>query len=176
MLRASGRLTGELAELVPLIDWTPFFQTWEMQGRYPDILEDVDKGEAARSLYSDARAMLKQIVEQHWLGARATVGIFPASADGDDVLLYADKSRNTEMKRLNFLRQQKPKATGRHNRCLSDYIAPVSSGLPDHIGLFAVTAGLGIEKKLAEYEKAHDDYAAIMLKALADRLAEALAE
>jgi 5-methyltetrahydrofolate--homocysteine methyltransferase len=166
----------DLAELVPLIDWTPFFQTWEMQGRYPDILEDADKGEAARSLYSDARAMLEQIVEQNWLGARATVGIFPASADGDDVLLYTDESRNTEMKRLNFLRQQKPKATGRHNQCLSDYIAPLSSGLQDHIGLFAVTAGLGIETKLEEYEKSHDDYAAIMLKALADRLAEALAE
>jgi len=166
----------ELAELVPLIDWTPFFQTWEMQGRYPDILDDADKGEAARNLFADAQAMLKQIVEENWLGARATIGIFPASADGDDVVIYTDETRQEEHRRLNFLRQQKPKAKGRYNRCLSDYIAPATTGLPDHIGLFAVTAGLGIDVKLAEYEKAHDDYASIMLKALADRLAEALAE
>ncbi|MGB5291809.1 MAG: methionine synthase [Lysobacterales bacterium] len=166
----------ELAELVPLIDWTPFFQTWEMQGRYPEILEDDDKGEAARNLFADAQSMLKRIVEENWLDARATVGIFPASADGDDVVLYEDDKRQAEQQRLNFLRQQKPKAKGRHNRCLSDYIAPVSSGLKDHIGLFAVTAGLRIEEKVAEYEATHDDYAAIMLKALADRLAEALAE
>ena len=166
----------ELAELVPLIDWTPFFQTWEMQGRYPEIFEDPQKGEAARSLFADAQTMLTQIVEQNWLGARATVGIFPAAAEGDDVVIYTDDSRQTENRRLNFLRQQKPKAKGRYNRCLSDFIAPVRSGLRDHIGLFAVTAGLGIEVKLAEYEQAHDDYSAIMLKALADRLAEALAE
>ncbi|MDX2429131.1 MAG: methionine synthase, partial [Xanthomonadales bacterium] len=166
----------ELAELVPLIDWTPFFQTWELQGRYPEILDDKNKGEAARNLFSDAQAMLKQIVEEKWLDARATVGIFPASADGDDVVIYTDDTRMTELRRLNFLRQQKPKARGRYNRCLSDYIAPAASGIPDHIGLFAVTAGLRIEEKLAEYEKTHDDYASIMLKALADRLAEALAE
>jgi 5-methyltetrahydrofolate--homocysteine methyltransferase len=147
-----------------------------MQGRYPEILEDDDKGEAARSLFADAQSMLKRIVEENWLDARATVGIFPASADGDDVVLYEDDKRQTEQQRLNFLRQQKPKAKGRHNRCLSDYIAPVSSGLKDHIGLFAVTAGLRIDEKVAEYEATHDDYAAIMLKALADRLAEALAE
>jgi 5-methyltetrahydrofolate--homocysteine methyltransferase len=166
----------ELAELVPLIDWTPFFQTWELQGRYPEILADRDKGEAARSLFADAQSMLQRIVEEQWLSARATVGIFPASAEADDVVIYTDADRRTELRRLNFLRQQKPKAQGRHNRCLADYIAPASTGLKDHIGLFAVTAGLGIEVKLAEYEKAHDDYAAIMLKALADRLAEALAE
>ena len=165
-----------LKELVPLIDWTPFFQTWEMQGRYPDILEDAHKGAAARSLFADAQAMLQKIVDEKWLRARATVGIFPAAATGDDVVLYTDESRQHEKQRLNFLRQQKPKATGRHNRCLADYIAPQSAGLQDHIGLFAVTAGLGIEAKLAEYEKVHDDYNAIMLKALADRLAEALAE
>lgn len=165
-----------LADLVPLIDWTPFFQTWEMQGRYPDILEDAVKGEAARSLFADAQNMLEQIVEENWLGARATVGIFPASAIGDDVVLYRDESRTDELQHLNFLRQQKAKATGRYNRCLSDYIAPVSSGLEDHIGLFAVTAGHGIEEKLAQFEQQHDDYNAIMLKSLADRLAEALAE
>ena len=166
----------KLAELLPLIDWTPFFQTWELQGRYPEILEDADKGEAARSLFADAQAMLTKIVEENWLGARATVGIFPAAASGDDVVVFTDDSRDTERLHLNFLRQQKPKATGRHNRCLSDFIAPISSGLQDHIGMFAVTAGLGIEEKLAEYEQQHDDYSAIMLKALADRLAEALAE
>ncbi len=105
----------DLAELVPLIDWTPFFQTWELQGRYPEILEDADKGEAARSLFADAQAMLEKIVDGRWLRARATVGIFPASADGDDVVIYTDDKRKTERRRLNFLRQQKPKATGRHN-------------------------------------------------------------
>jgi 5-methyltetrahydrofolate--homocysteine methyltransferase len=166
----------ELTELVPLIDWTPFFQTWEMNGRYPQILDDAIKGAAARSLFADAQTMLKQIVEENWLAARATVGIFPASADGDDVVIYDDESRHTERLRLNFLRQQKAKAPGRHNGCLSDFIAPVSSGLADHIGLFAVTAGLGIEKKVVEFEKLNDDYNAILIKALADRLAEALAE
>ncbi len=166
----------DLAELLPFIDWTPFFQTWEMKGRYPEILEDTDKGQAARSLFADAKAMLRQIVEEKWLRARATVGIFPASGEGDDVIIYTDVSRQAEALRLNFLRQQKAKATGRFHRCLADFIAPASSGLQDHIGLFAVTAGLGIENKLAEYEQQHDDYSAIMLKALADRLAEALAE
>lgn len=166
----------KLEELVPLIDWTPFFQTWEMQGRYPEILEDTHKGEAARNLFADAQAMLKQIVQENWLTARATIGIFPAAAIGDDVVIYTDESRESIRQRLNFLRQQKPKAKGRNNRCLADFIAPESAHLKDHIGLFAVTAGLGIEEKLAEYEQAHDVYAAIMLKALADRLAEALAE
>ncbi len=166
----------DLSDLVPLIDWTPFFQTWELQGRYPDILEDAKKGEAARGLFADAQAMLKQIVEEKWLAPRATVGIFPAAAIGDDVALYTDDSREEEKLRFNFLRQQKPKATGKHNHCLSDFIAPRSKNLQDHIGLFAVTAGLGIEDKLNEYEQSHDDYSSIMLKALADRLAEALAE
>jgi len=166
----------DLAELLPYIDWAPFFQTWELQGRYPEILEDTDKGEAARSLFADAQTMLKRIVEENWLGARATVGIFPAAASDDDVVIYTDESHRTERVHLNFLRQQKAKATGRYNHCLSDYIAPASSGLQDHIGLFAVTTGLGIEEKLGEYEQLHDDYSAIMLKALADRLAEALAE
>ncbi len=168
--------TIDLAELVPLIDWTPFFQTWELQGRYPDILDDMHKGEAARSLFADARTMLQKIVTEKWLTARATIGIFPASARVDDVIIYTDAKRTQQRQHLNFLRQQKAKASGRYNRCLADYIAPESTGLEDHIGLFAVTTGLGIEKKLAEFEQAHDDYSAIMLKALADRLAEALAE
>ncbi len=166
----------ELSELVPLIDWTPFFQTWELQGRYPAILEDTLKGEAARSLFADAGTMLDQILAEKWLRARATVGIFPASSDQDDVVVYRDQSRTSELQRLNFLRQQKPKASGRHNNCLADFIAPVSAALNDHIGLFAVTAGLGIEEKLAEFEQDNDVYSSILLKALADRLAEALAE
>jgi len=166
----------DLTELVPFIDWTPFFQTWEMGGRYPDILQDKLKGEAARSLYKDARAMLEKIVDEKWLQARATVGIFPASAQGDDVILYKDESRESQLERLVFLRQQKPKASGRANSCLADFIAPTETGLKDHIGMFAVTAGLGIERKLAEFEAALDDYSSILLKSLADRLAEALAE
>jgi 5-methyltetrahydrofolate--homocysteine methyltransferase len=166
----------ELIDLVPLIDWTPFFQTWELQGRYPAILEDKQKGEAARALYADAAVMLQKIIAEKWLGVRATVGIFPASSEQDDVVIYSDETRALELQRLNFLRQQKPKATGRFNHCLADFIAPVNSGHNDHIGMFAVTAGLGIEEKLAEFEKAHDDYSSILLKALADRLAEALAE
>ncbi len=165
-----------LSEIEPLIDWTPFFQTWEMQGSYPAILKDPEKGEVARNLFKDARRMLDRIIKEKWLTARATVGIFPAASVGDDVIMYTDESRQNELQRLNFLRQQKAQASGRFNRCLADYIAPLSAGLEDHIGLFAVTAGLGIETKLAEYEQAHDDYSSIMLKALADRLAEALAE
>ena len=166
----------DLANLVPLIDWTPFFQTWELQGRYPAILEDELKGEAARALFADATVMLQKIIGGKWLRARATVGIFPASSDQDDVVIYSDESRDTEQKCLNFLRQQKPKASGRFNQCLADFIAPLSSGHKDHIGMFAVTAGLGIEEKLAEFDETHDDYSSILLKALADRLAEALAE
>ena len=143
----------DLAELVPFIDWTPFFQTWEMQGRYPEILEDQHKGEAARSLFSDAQDMLEQILEEKWLTARAVVGIFPASANGDDVDIYTDNSRQHKQLQLNFLRQQKPKAKGRYNSCLADFIAPASTGLNDHIGLFAVTTGLGIEAKVEEFEK-----------------------
>ena len=133
-------------------------------------------GEAASSLYDDARDMLESIVSEKWLKARAVFGLYPAAASGDDVLLYQDESRSEVRERLLFLRQQRDKAKGRANRCLADYLAPSDSGLEDHIGLFAVTAGLGIEEKLAEFEAAHDDYRAIMLKALADRLAEAFAE
>jgi len=166
----------ELMDLVPLIDWTPFFQTWELQGRYPAILEDEQKGEAARALYADAAVMLQKIIADKWLQARATVGIFPANSEQDDVVIYADDTRVLELERLNFLRQQKPKASGRFNHCLADFIAPAGSGHKDYIGMFAVTAGLGIEEKVAEFAKNHDDYSSILLKALADRLAEALAE
>ena len=165
-----------LADLVDTIDWTPFFQSWELSGRFPDILDDPEKGEAASNLYRDARAMLERIVDEGWLQAKATVGFFPAASDGDDVILYEDDSRSSELQRLNFLRQQKHKPEGRPHYCLADFVAPQDSGLEDHIGLFAVTAGLGIEPHVAAFEAAHDDYSAIILKALADRLAESLAE
>jgi 5-methyltetrahydrofolate--homocysteine methyltransferase len=165
-----------LKDLVDYIDWTPFFQTWELSGRYPDILDDPEKGETASSLYEDARSMLDKIISERWLRARATIGLFPAASDGDDVLIYGGDDRGEVLERLCFLRQQKPKRSGQPNFCLADFIAPLSSGVKDHIGLFAVTTGLGIEEKVAEFEAAHDDYSAILLKALADRLAEALAE
>jgi 5-methyltetrahydrofolate--homocysteine methyltransferase len=165
-----------LDRLVDYIDWTPFFQTWELAGRFPGILEDPMVGEAATSLYRDARAMLERIVNEKWLQASAVYGIFPAASDGDDVVLFEDEDHGKIMATLHFLRQQRDKAAGRANRCLADYIAPTESGLEDHIGLFAVTAGLGIETKLEEFEAAHDDYQSILLKALADRLAEAFAE
>jgi len=171
-----------LERLVDYIDWTPFFRTWELAGRYPDILEDEVVGETATQLYRDAREMLDRIVKEKWLGARAVFGLYPAAARGDDVLLFDKEGSQPET--FHFLRQQRAKASGRSNRCLADYIQPedraqggsASSPPPDWMGLFAVTAGLGIEKKLAEFEAAHDDYQAILLKALADRLAEAFAE
>jgi len=165
-----------LEDLRDCIDWTPFFQTWELAGRYPEILDDPEKGETARHLFEDANRMLDRIIGEKWLRARATVGLFPAAADGDDVLVYEDDTRTVVRERLCFLRQQKAKAEGRTHSCLADFIAPVDSGTEDYIGLFAVTAGLGIETRVAEFEAAHDDYSAILLKALADRLAEALAE
>jgi 5-methyltetrahydrofolate--homocysteine methyltransferase len=165
-----------IAELVEFIDWTPFFQTWELAGRFPDILEDPLVGETASNLYADARDMLESIVAEGWLSARAVFGLFPAASRGDDVLLYADDRRDEPLETLLFLRQQRAKAEGKAHQCLADYIAPEDAGLPDHAGLFAVTAGLGIEAKLEEFEAAHDDYRSILLKALADRLAEAFAE
>jgi 5-methyltetrahydrofolate--homocysteine methyltransferase len=165
-----------IEELVDFIDWTPFFQTWELAGRYPGILQDALVGEAATSLYDDARRMLDDIVQEKWLQARAVFGLFPAGSSGDDVVLFTDENRDCVLTTLNFLRQQRPKAAGRANRCLADYVAPRDSGLSDYVGLFAVTAGLGIQRKLDEFEAQHDDYRAILLKALADRLAEALAE
>jgi 5-methyltetrahydrofolate--homocysteine methyltransferase len=165
-----------LAALVDYIDWTPFFQTWELSGRYPEILDDPVVGEAASSLFQDAREMLAAIVRERWLQARAVFGLFPAASVGDDVVLYTDPSRAKVLETLCFLRQQRVKAAGRSNRCLADYVAPADAGPADWAGLFAVTTGLGIERKLAEFEAAHDDYRAILLKALADRLAEAFTE
>ncbi|MCB1629126.1 MAG: methionine synthase, partial [Xanthomonadales bacterium] len=165
-----------LAELVECIDWTPFFQTWELHGRYPQILDDAVVGAQARSLFEDARAMLERIVAEGWLEARAVYGLWPAAASGDDIQVYADEQRGQTLATLHALRQQSDKGPDRPDLCLSDFIAPSGSGVDDWIGAFAVTAGIGIERKLAEFEAAHDDYNAILLKALADRLAEALAE
>jgi len=162
-----------LEELVETIDWTPFFQTWELAGRYPDILEDETVGEAATSLFNDAQDMLRRIVEEKWLTGKAVCGLLPAARDGDDVLLYTNENRDKLRERLVCLRQQSDKASA--NLCLADYVAPADSGIEDWAGLFAVTTGHGIEeakKKLPD----NDDYAGILLQALADRLAEALAE
>jgi 5-methyltetrahydrofolate--homocysteine methyltransferase len=165
-----------LERLVDYIDWTPFFQTWELAGRFPDILEDPVVGETATSLYRDARAMLDRIVKEKWLGAAAAFGIYPAASTGDDVALFENEKRDTTLEIFQFLRQQRAKAKGRANRCLADYVAPKSAGVKDYMGLFAVTTGLGIGERVAQYETEHDDYRAILLKALADRLAEAFAE
>ncbi len=165
-----------LATLVPYIDWTPFFLTWELSGRYPAILTDAVVGTEASKLFQDAQDMLQRIVSENWLTAKAVIGFFPANSDGDDIIVYNDDSRTEPLEVLHHLRQQNVKAPGRPNYCLSDFIAPVGSGIADYIGGFAVTAGIGIETKLAEFEQDHDDYSAIMLKALADRLAEAFAE
>ena len=167
----------DLAEIAGHIDWGPFFQTWELSGPFPAILEDPVVGEAARNVYAEGRAMLKKIVEGRWLQAAAVFGLFPAAAvDTDDIEIYADGKRGQPLMTWHNLRQQNVKPTGRHNLCLADFMAPAGSGVADYIGAFAVTAGIGIEKKLSEFEKRHDDYNAIMLKAIADRLAEAFAE
>jgi 5-methyltetrahydrofolate--homocysteine methyltransferase len=167
----------DLAEIVPYIDWGPFFQTWELSGPYPAILQDAIVGEAARNVLAEGQAMLKKIVEGRWLTAAAAFGLFPAArVDNEDIEIYADESRRKVLSRWHNLRQQTEKPTGNPNLSLADFIAPKQSGVPDYIGAFAVTAGLGIEKRLEVFEKQHDDYASIMLKALADRLAEAFTE
>lgn len=166
-------MTWPLADLVRYIDWTPFFRTWELAGRYPEILEDEIVGEAARSLWADAQLMLKQIVEEQWLEAKAVCALLPAASLGDDIVIYSDESRAHEKERFIGLRQQADKASA--NLCLSDFIAPVDANKKDYVGCFAVTAGLGIEKAQAKLPK-DDDYSDILLKALADRFAEALAE
>ena len=166
----------DLAEIAQYIDWGPFFQTWELSGPYPAILEDAVVGEAARNVLAEGKAMLRKIIEGRWLTANGIFGLFPAAAVDDDIEIYADEARERRSMTWHNLRQQNVKPTGRPNYCLADFIAPRGAGVKDYIGAFAVTAGIGIEKKLDEFEKAHDDYSAIMLKALADRLAEAFAE
>ena len=163
-------------EIREYIDWTPFFSTWELKGKYPEILKDEKYGEAAIKLYEDAQKMLDTIAEQQWLQAEAVIGLFPANSKGDDIVVYEDESRNTPFLILHQLRQQSEKAAGQPNLSLSDFVAPEETGLEDYIGAFAVTAGKGIEQHLNLFKEAHDDYNAILLKALADRLAEAFAE
>ncbi len=165
-----------LATLAEYIDWSPFFQTWELAGGYPKILNDEIVGEEARKLFADAKEMLEKIIAENWLQNRAVIGFFPANSVDDDIQLFTNESRGEVLETLHHLRQQNVKAPGRPNYCLSDFIAPLESGVIDYIGGFAVTTGIGIEIKLEEFEKNHDDYSAIMLKALADRLAEAFAE
>lgn len=165
-----------LEKIIPFIDWTPFFQAWELAGRYPAILQDEVVGETATNLFRDAQIMLKKIVEQKWLSANAVIGLFPANSVGDDIEIYTDQTRNKVAMTYHCLRQQTAKPTGKPNRCLSDFIAPKETGIKDTIGLFAVGAGFGIDERIKAYEEAHDDYSAIVLKALADRLAEAFAE
>ena len=166
-----------LAELVPYIDWMPFFNAWEFAGKFPDILRDPVVGEAASNLYADAQKMLKTLVDERWLQARAVIGFFPANTVGDDdINVYADETRTKSAARLHQLRQQKSKPQDQAQLCLSDFVAPAQSGRADYIGAFAVTAGIGIDAHVARFEAAHDDYSSIMLKALADRFAEALAE
>ncbi len=165
-----------LAEISPYIDWTPFFHSWELRGSYPKIFDDAEKGEEATKLFADAQAMLRQIIKEKWLQANAVIGLYPANSIGDDIEVYSDESRHGLLTTFHNLRQQQPKPAGKPNRCLSDFIAPKESGVNDYIGAFAVTTGGGIDARIAEFEKNHDDYSAIMLKSLADRLAEAFAE
>ncbi|MBI4543181.1 MAG: methionine synthase, partial [Gemmatimonadetes bacterium] len=166
-----------LAELVPYIDWTPFFGVWELRGRYPAILDDAVVGSQARTLFREAQALLERIVGAKLLAARAVIGLFPANAVGDDdIEVYADDSRTAVRALLCGLRQQGEKPPGRPNLCLADFVAPRETGIGDYVGAFAVTAGIGVEEVCADFERRHDDYNSIMTKALADRLAEAFAE
>jgi 5-methyltetrahydrofolate--homocysteine methyltransferase len=165
----------DLAELRKTIDWTPFFSSWDLVGRYPDILDDEIVGEAARTLFKDASEILDRIVDEKLLEARGVVGFWPAQADGDDIVLYTDESRTTELARLHTLRQQMAKSEGKPNTALSDFIAPIGS-VPDYMGLFAVTAGHGETELATRYREAGDDYSAILATSLADRLAESFAE
>lgn len=166
----------DLNELAAYIDWTPFFHSWEMKGSYPKIFNDPERGQEAKKLFDDAQQMLKQIIAEKWIHAHAVFGLFPANANGDDVNVYADERRKEVKAVFHTLRQQTRKPPGQANLALADFVAPVHSGKADYIGAFAVTAGEGIDAHVARFEAAHDDYSAIMLKALADRLAEAFAE
>jgi 5-methyltetrahydrofolate--homocysteine methyltransferase len=167
----------DLRDLVGRIDWTPFFQTWELAGSYPAILADAVVGEQARVLKADADQLLEQAIAEGWLTAKAVVGFWPAAqVDDDDIAVYADASRSAELARFHTLRQQMKKGDGRPNFALADFVAPAASGVPDYIGAFAVTTGLGLDAKVAEFEAQQDVYNSILLKALADRLAEAFAE
>jgi len=165
-----------LDQIVPFIDWSPFFQAWELRGRYPEILDDAKVGEKARDLWLDARRLLDEIVEQRLVAAKAVYGFFQANSVGDDIEVYGDRSRLKLLAEFHTLRQQTEKPQGQFNYGLADFIAPRNSGVPDYLGAFALTAGIGVDALCLRFERDHDDYRSIMTKALADRLAEALAE
>ena len=168
-------LNFDLENLITCIDWTPFFYSWQLRGKYPEILKDAEKSEEATKLFNDAQSMLRRIVDEKWLTAHAAFGLFEArTINNDDIEVVDEKGK--VITTLYNLRQQTRKAKGQKYFCLSDYIAPKATGLKDYLGAFTVTAGIGIEKWISHFEKQHDDYSAIMLKALADRLAEAFAE
>jgi 5-methyltetrahydrofolate--homocysteine methyltransferase len=174
-----GRRTLEhypLDEIARYIDWTFFFTAWELKGRYPDILDHPKYGQAARELFDNAKPILQRIVDEKLLTAQAVYGFWPANSQGNDIILWADDSRNRELMRFPMLRQQWRRDTADPQYCLADFVAPLDSGLPDHVGAFAVTAGIGTDALARSYEAQHDDYNAIIVKALADRLAEAFAE
>jgi 5-methyltetrahydrofolate--homocysteine methyltransferase len=167
---------ADLAEIRRYIDWQPFFNAWEMKGSFPEILEDATSGETARKLFDDAQEMLDRLVEEGWLTANGVVGLFPANAVGDDIEVYLDESRAEPEAVLHQLRQQGAHRPGVPNRSLADYVAPKTTGIRDYVGLFAVTAGVGTQEKIAEFKQDLDDYSGILLESLADRLAEAFAE
>jgi 5-methyltetrahydrofolate--homocysteine methyltransferase len=166
--------TYPIAELIDYIDWSPFFATWELAGKFPAILDDSKVGEAARALYADAQRMLREVVDQQWFRAAAAVGFWPANSKGDDIEVFADPTREKPLGVLHTLRQQLTRREGKANVALADFIAP--AGRADHVGAFVVTAGLGGDDVADRFKNANDDYSAILIKALADRLAEALAE
>ena len=167
----------ELAKLAELIDWTPFFAAWELHGKYPKILSDAVVGVEATKLFNDAQAMLKTMIAENWVEARAIFGLFPANTvNDDDIELYADESRSEVLMTWHNLRQQMKKPEGRANLCLADFVAPKNSGVADYLGAFVVTTGIGEDERAKAFEAAHDDYNAILFKSLCDRLAEAFAE
>jgi len=166
----------DLNELVEYIDWTPFFISWDIAGKYPAIFDDPKRGEAARNLFDDAQKLLKQMIEEKRISARGVIGFWPANRRGDDIVVYTDETRTEELTTLHHLRQQDEKAPGKPMMALSDFVAPESSHLGDYVGGFAVTTGIGVDELTTEFKNAHDDYSAIMVQALADRLAEAFAE
>jgi 5-methyltetrahydrofolate--homocysteine methyltransferase len=166
----------DLVKLAELIDWTPFFQSWDLSGRFPAILENATVGETARQLYADAQNMLEKIIRENWLAAKGVYALLPAAHVGDDVVFYTDETRTAEQGRWSGLRQQHKQPPERRNLALADFVAARDSGIPDWAGVFAVTAGLDMETRVTAFTAAHDDYSAILLKALADRLAEAAAE
>jgi 5-methyltetrahydrofolate--homocysteine methyltransferase len=165
-----------LDDLVPYIDWTPFFQSWQLFGKYPAIFDDEKVGTEARKLFDDAQAMLKTMVEEKWVKASGVIGFWPAASIDDDIRVFTDEKRQSVQTTLHHIRQQMPRSGGKPNQCLADFIAPTGSKIRDWIGGFAVTTGHGIEPHIERFERDHDDYHAILLKALADRLAEAFAE